>query len=350
MTAATPPRPPKAPAAAGDGRPNARAAAPLPVLLGSVPDAFTVGVSPAEDRTGHALLARCVAAGIDAFDCGPAGGAAQAEEFFSGVFGGVASPPHVCSTLTGEPTGPPVLSAHPERTGRTPDEAASPFGPDPRLWPNEARAAIARSARRLQRAGLSLAWLEAGALPAIRDPAVRRALDETGEAGTPREGWGVRFETAPPDRETLEGLLALGVRHFAFPVHLLNAALALPAIELVQAARGAVVGLDVHAGGRLNGLRFQGALGRPSHGPPRVVDFATLRAELAPVTELGFLTRDRARTLGQAAIQFALGIPGVLAVVVPIADPSRLPEWTAWNERPGLTPEDRRRVAELSGH
>ncbi len=348
MTSATPSRAPGARPPSGDGRPRTGLEAALPALLAAVPDAFTVGLSPAEDRTGHALLAHCVAAGIDTFDCGPAVVAAQAEEFFSGVFGGVGSLPRVCSTLTGEPPGPPVLSALSERIGRGRDEATSPFGPDPRLWPNEAREATARSARRLQRARLSLAWLDDGALPALRDPAVRRALDETVEAGAPEEGWGVRFETAPPDLETLEGLLALGVRRFAFPVHLLNAALALPAVELVRGAQGAVVGLDVHAGGRLNGLRFDGALGRQSHGPPRVVDFATLKAELAPVTQLGFLTRGQARTLGQAAIQFVLGIPGIVAVVVPIADPSRLREWTAWSERPGLTQEDRRKVADLA--
>ncbi len=318
-------------------------------LAGSIPNAFSSGRAPADDRVGHAVLVRCAAAGVHLFDSGPSGSAARAEEFVSAAFPGPTDfSLEVSSTLSAEPFSPESRRGRGGLGAEPSSESRGPLGPIPKDWPGEIRAAIERSRRRLDGRTPSLVWLEADAVPALEAADVRRALEETTAAAEPGEAWGVRFESAPPDPQTLSKLLGLGVRSYAFPVHLLNSAASVPIAQAIGERRGRVLALDVHAGGRLNGQRLLGPLGSTPPGPLRPMDLASLRKELLPVTQLGFLTRDRSRTLAQAAIQFVLGLPDVLAAVVPISDPSRLEEWTHAEARPPLTRSDREEVLRLS--
>lgn len=100
---------------------------------------------------------------------------------------------------------------------------------------------------------------------------------------------------------------------------------------------------DPFAGGRLDGTRFAAttALGGPSAGP---VDVRRLHAEFDPVVRLGFLTEHRRRTLAQAALQFVLGRPWVVATCIPLPEPERFEEILGWDTAPPLDSEDRRRL------
>ena len=123
---------------------------------------------------------------------------------------------------------------------------------------------------------------------------------------------------------------------------------------LEQGARpGAVLGgtpflaRNVLAGGRLAGLG-------PSSGPSpeRVpggpLPIRTLAEEMAPALRFGFLAIRGRRTLGQAAIRWALDQPGVYAALVAIPPPERIEEFTGWEETPPLTIEEAHRVSDSS--
>ena len=123
---------------------------------------------------------------------------------------------------------------------------------------------------------------------------------------------------------------------------------------LEQGARpGAVLGgtpflaRNVLAGGRLAGLG-------PSSGPSpeRVpggpLPIRTLAEEMAPALRFGFLAIRGRRTLGQAAIRWALDQPGVYAALVSIPPPERIEEFTGWEETPPLTIEEAHRVSDSS--
>ncbi|HZY91917.1 MAG TPA: hypothetical protein VFG07_03970 [Thermoplasmata archaeon] len=313
------------------------------MLGGAVEDALGYGVAPGEDRIAAALLRRGYDAGIPYFDAGAAGSAAIAEEVIALAFGPHAEGVDVSTTLSGDASVAPLPlpgSADPGRTGR---DHGTPFGPDPRSWADDAESAIDRSVRRLRRNHLAIAWVEAHHVPVLREASVRERLDGDSRVGS----WGIRFGEQVPRPDAVLGLLALGVRSFGIPYHLLNAPLVEPLLGLIHDAGGSVIDLDPHAGGRLNGDRFSGALGRSRSTPPRPVDFATLRSELEPVTRLGFLTEGKVRTLGQAAIQYVLGSAAVTSAVVPLHDPLRLSEWVEAPGRRSISPEERKAVARL---
>ena len=69
--------------------------------------------------------------------------------------------------------------------------------------------------------------------------------------------------------------------------------------------------------------------------------------EAAMLERLDFLTRDRGQPLGQAQCRFALGTPGVAAVLPDIHDEERLVEYANAADLPDLTAEDADRLAEL---
>ena len=104
---------------------------------------------------------------------------------------------------------------------------------------------------------------------------------------------------------------------------------------------------DVLAGGRLAGLTLPTGVapGTAVTGPPRPV--RSLSENWTPVLRLGFLAVRGKRTLGQAAIRWAIERPGVYAALVPLPPPERFEEFAGWEGTPPLTPEELRRVDEL---
>ncbi len=105
---------------------------------------------------------------------------------------------------------------------------------------------------------------------------------------------------------------------------------------------------DPFDAGRLDGRRLTDTVGprRPGSGPVRLRE---LEQEFAPVLALGYLTEGRRRTLTQAAIQYALGWPGVCCVLVPLPPPERLDEVLAAESTPPLSEEELARLAVATG-
>ncbi len=68
---------------------------------------------------------------------------------------------------------------------------------------------------------------------------------------------------------------------------------------------------------------------------------------LKKVEQLDFLTADRGRTIGQAAIQFILADPSIGSVLPNIYNEKQLDEFAAATDVPPLTAEELGQVQEL---
>lgn len=134
--------------------------------------------------------------------------------------------------------------------------------------------------------------------------------------------WGVSATEAGalPAPSDLEPLSPSWVR---FPLHLINAPMALSAVAAWSRASVPVIASDPFAEGRLDGAWLASS---PVEGPPRpsAADWAVTRAFLVPVVSLGFLTQGTGRTLRQAALAYLRGVPGVVGVLVPTRTPQDL--------------------------
>jgi hypothetical protein len=105
-----------------------------------------------------------------------------------------------------------------------------------------------------------------------------------------------------------------------------------------------LIARDPFSEGRLDGSRFAATamLSGPGSGP---VDVRRLRADFEPVLGLGFLTKDRQRTLAQAALRFVLHWPWVATAVVPLPAPERLEEVLRFGETPPLSQDELDRLS-----
>jgi aryl-alcohol dehydrogenase-like predicted oxidoreductase len=114
-------------------------------------------------------------------------------------------------------------------------------------------------------------------------------------------------------------------------------------VPLFDDANGATeVGLIVRnpfADGRLDGSRFAatGMLAGPRAGP---VELRRFQTEFDSVLALGFLTKDRRRTLAQAALRFVLGFPWVVTSVIPLPTPERFEEILSFGASPPLSEDE----------
>lgn len=101
---------------------------------------------------------------------------------------------------------------------------------------------------------------------------------------------------------------------------------------------------DPFAEGRLDGTRFAPDLAhRPPAGGPW--NLRMLHREFEPVLRLGFLTRERHRTLAQAAIRYLLDRPGVVSVLLPEPRADRWEEYREGPRVPELSHEELRRLS-----
>lgn len=102
---------------------------------------------------------------------------------------------------------------------------------------------------------------------------------------------------------------------------------------------------DPFAGGRLDGSLFAQGIGdRRAGQPPR--ELRELREEFAPVLRLGFLTRQRKRTLAMAALRYLLQRAETLSVLVPLPPPER---WEEIFSAAEAAPLDSEELALLEG-
>lgn len=90
---------------------------------------------------------------------------------------------------------------------------------------------------------------------------------------------------------------------------------------LFRGRPGSVLVRDPFAGGLLDGSRISSGISDRVL-PSRPIDLRALHAEFDPVLRLAPLTRDRRRTLAQAAVQYALRWSWTAAVMVPLSSVS----------------------------
>lgn len=120
-----------------------------------------------------------------------------------------------------------------------------------------------------------------------------------------------------------------------------------PGRELIETARETNTSIVVrvpHSSGMLEGKYDENTeFAKNDHRRHRPKEWLT--TGLKKVEQLGFLTENGERTLGQAALKFVLASPEVASVLPNIYDEEQIDEFTA--DVPDLTGEELARVAEL---
>jgi len=141
---------------------------------------------------------------------------------------------------------------------------------------------------------------------------------------------------ALPEGDSASGLFSAGFS-------LLEREVALLFEGANERAGARLIARDPFSDGRLDGSRFEAAtaLSAPGAGP---VELRRLQTEFEPVLALGFLTKDRKRTLAQAALHYVLDRPWVVTTVVPLPAPERFEEILGFGASPSLSEEDRSRL------
>ncbi|HEY6238513.1 MAG TPA: aldo/keto reductase [Thermoplasmata archaeon] len=181
------------------------------------------------------------------------------------------------------------------------------------------------------------------------DPgSVLRGLRGFVERGEVRS-WGIGHSARIPSSDELRREGELDPGWMRLPFHLLATPAAFGAVTEAHRIGVPIVVDDPFAGGALNGrLLREGRVARA--GAARPLDLAAVRSEWGPVISLGYLTSDGRRTLGQAALQFALETPGVVAVLADARDAAEVAELAHVPSLPSLGTEPRRRVeARMAG-
>lgn len=107
----------------------------------------------------------------------------------------------------------------------------------------------------------------------------------------------------------------------------------------LREAHGRVIARNPFADGRLDGSRFSLEI-RNRAPTARPVDVRALHAEFDPVLRLAPLTRDRRRTLAQAALQYVLFWPWIATAVLPTSSLERWSEIHGTFAAPPLTVEE----------
>jgi aryl-alcohol dehydrogenase-like predicted oxidoreductase len=158
-------------------------------------------------------------------------------------------------------------------------------------------------------------------------------------------GWGLRI-TPATRLDHLAPVLDRGASFLVLPGNLLDHRLAAEVERIVRGRKVALLLRDPHAGGALDGGFLRGS--SVAAGPAgRFERWEDLELRLRPVTRLGFLTKDRSRTLSEVAIQFAAGLPGVASVLVPPDDTGALDSAVGAIHGPPLTDSELRQIEEV---
>jgi aryl-alcohol dehydrogenase-like predicted oxidoreductase len=290
-------------------------------LLGIALDPSSI-VSPATDRGLTASLRRARRRGITTFDLGHRGSLAGAERLIAAAF----------------PDPDPALLFILGRSWSHPSNDRWPLGESPGGPTDSVRdleITLPEDVRRLSRHGSVMVDFDAGEASLERVREAARILDhhrnERLIAGWSRHQ---RAETPGSSADSGESPPVLSVE-----LSLLDPSTLGPL--RARATRGplGVIVRNPFSGGRLDGTRFAATLGErgPRSSPP---DVRSLHAEFDPVLRLGFLTRERRRTLAQATLLFLFRWPWVSTVIVPVPRPERWEEILGAASMPPLEPAE----------
>jgi aryl-alcohol dehydrogenase-like predicted oxidoreductase len=146
-----------------------------------------------------------------------------------------------------------------------------------------------------------------------------------------------------------EGVKAMRERDLAGVQMIYNLLEQDPGRGLIEAARETGTSLIVrvpHSSGMLEGKYDENTtFAKNDHRRHRPREW--LLDGLKKVGQLGFLTESGERTLGQAALKFALASPEIASTLPNIYDEEQLEEFAAAPDTPDLTEDELSRVAEL---
>jgi len=158
--------------------------------------------------------------------------------------------------------------------------------------------------------------------------------------------WGAAWRSAADAQLCGAAAIASGARLLALPASLLSFDAAVELGGPASDAGAGMVGLDPMAAGALDGSFLTGSpLERGPSSRPSTLGELTER--LGPITQLGFLTEGRRRTLAQAAVRFVLDLPTFVSVSLEIRSPSTIVELAQIERVPRLSAGELERLSRL---
>jgi aryl-alcohol dehydrogenase-like predicted oxidoreductase len=282
------------------------------------------------DEQATALLRKAYDLGITLFDTAPTYGNGRGETVVSKALKGVRDDV-VYSTKFGYDT---ELDWKPEGHQERPHRVDAAFS----------RIAVEASLRRLETDRIDVLQLHNPRLEHLQSDETWDLMEALLREGKVR-AYGIALGPAIGWRE--EGLYALSARSFGALQMIHNLLEQDPGRAFIDAARRRNVGIMVrvpHSSGLLEGKYTKETTFDPNdHRSHRKREWLT--TGLQKLEKLEFLTRTM--TIGQAAIKWLLAEPAIATVLPNIYEESQLHEFAEAIEKPDLTVDDLRRVAEL---
>jgi len=206
--------------------------------------------------------------------------------------------------------------------------------------------ALEQSLKRLGTDYIDFLQLHNTKMDAVENDALFGFMEEFKEEGIIR-AYGVAL--GPKIGWLDEGVKAMRQRDLAGVQMIYNLLEQDPGRDLISAARETDTSLVVrvpHSSGMLEGKYDENTtFAKNDHRRHRPKEWLT--EGLKKIEKLGFLTESGERTLGQAALKFALAPLEVASTLPNIYDEAHIEEFAAAPETPDLTEEELARVAEL---
>ena len=238
------------------------------------------------------------------------------------------------------------------------------FAPDPnqrerpQIWtPEFVRHAVEQSLIRLNTDRIDFYQMHNPRLPALQKDDLLAELENLKTAGKIRSygatlGPAIDIRQAEESRYIIENTRMAGVQII---YNLLEQQVGAPIFETARKHGKGVLTRVPHSSDLLLGRIHENTEFEP--GDHRNWRMATDEKKrlwrdrgVKKVAKLGFLTKDTGRTLGQAAIQFILSEPSIVAVLPNIYDADLVDELAAASAAPPLTSEEKARIADLHAH
>ena len=305
---------------------------------------WTVGTSwwgITEEATGLRLLQQAFERGITFFDTADTYGNGYGEEILAKALGS-----HRRELVIATKGGYDFYHHANERRGQ--QELPQDFSPAYLTM------AVEESLKRLKTDAIDLYQLHNPRIDAIRREDTFAALEAMKQAGKIR-AYGVALGPAIAERQIEEGRAAIIERRCDATQIIYNALeqmLGLPLLPIAREQGVSLLARVPHASGLLDGtVKPETTYGPNDHRYHRVSTDEKKRLwqeqGLKKVEQLRFLTEGTGRTLGQAALKFALTDPAMAAVFPNIYTEAQLEEFIRTSEAPDLTAHDLATLAEL---
>jgi aryl-alcohol dehydrogenase-like predicted oxidoreductase len=285
-----------------------------------------------DEKRSIDLLRRAFEKGINYFDTADTYGSGLGETLLADAFGGMRDEV-VISTKIGYD-----FYNHTARRGQQ---------ERPQDWSEDfIRFALEQSLKRLGTDYIDFLQLHNTKMDAIENDRLFELLEEFREEGKIRT-YGVAL--GPKIGWLEEGIRAMRERNIAGLQMIYNLLEQDPGRGLIEAAAETDTSLVVrvpHSSGMLEGKYDENTtFAKNDHRRHRPKEWLT--SGLKKVEQLSFLTESGERTLGQAALKFALAAPEIASTLPNIYDEAQLEEFAAAPDVPDLSEEELSRVAEL---